>query len=65
MLQPNSARLAGHLDEGRFAGAIDSNIKVELTLGSLHFGDVDMEMANGVGFEFSPDRLVTLYFRQS
>jgi hypothetical protein len=36
------------LHEGKLAGAINGDIKVELALGSLDLGDVDMKLANRV-----------------
>jgi hypothetical protein len=36
------------LHEVKFAGAINGDIKVELALGSLDLGDVDLKLANRV-----------------
>ena len=44
-----SAGLLYQLYEGEFARAINGHIEVELALGGLHFGDVDMEIADWVG----------------
>jgi hypothetical protein len=44
--------LAGALHEpheGKFAGSIDGYEQPELTFGRAHLGDVDVDVANGVG----------------
>ena len=51
--------------EGELAGAVDGDEEVELAFGGLHFGDVDMEEADGIGFESLPDRLVSLDLGES
>ena len=47
------------LHEGKFAGAVNSDIEIELSFGGLHLGDVDVKVADRVSFElrfsgFSP-----------
>ena len=39
------------LNEGELRRAVDGDEEVELSLGGLHFGDVDVEEADGIGFE--------------
>ena len=53
------------LSEGELAGAVDGDEEVELAFGGLHFGDVDMEEADGIGFESLLDRLVSLDLGES
>ncbi len=45
------------LDESEFGGAIDRNEEVELTFAGANLGDVDVEIADGVDFEFAFVRL--------
>jgi hypothetical protein len=53
MLSPGSP---GHqLDEGELAGAVDADIKVQLAFGCAHLGDVDVEVADGVGLGLPHD----------
>jgi hypothetical protein len=40
-------------DEGELRHAVDRNEHVELALGGAHLGDVDMEIADRIGFELS------------
>lgn len=44
----NPACLLGDLNEGELRCALDRNGKVELALSCAHFGNVDMEVANGI-----------------
>ena len=46
------------LNEGELRRAVDGDEEVELSLGGLHFGDVDVEEADGIGFEPLLRRLV-------
>jgi hypothetical protein len=39
------------LDEGELAGAVNGDEEVELAFGSLHLGDVDVEVSDGIGLE--------------
>ena len=48
----------GQCELGR---SVDSHEEVELALSSLHFGDVNMEIADGVALEALLDGLVTFY----
>ncbi len=52
------------MDDGKFAGAIDGDVEVKLALGSLDFGDVDVDVADRIGFELLPYRLVASDLRQ-
>lgn len=53
------------LDDGELAGAVDGHVEIELALGSLHLGDVDVEIADGVAPEGSLCCLVALDLRQA
>ena len=57
--------LSGQLDEGELAGSVDGHEEVKLSFSSLQFGDVDMEEADGIGFESLLCRLVALDVRQT
>ena len=39
------------LDEGKFAGSVDGDEEIQLSLGGLHFGDIDVEEADRVALE--------------
>ena len=60
-----SVRLLDELGHGKLARAVDANEQEELSFGSLHFGDVDLEEADRVAFELRPLRLVALDVRQA
>jgi hypothetical protein len=47
------------------AGAVAGDEEVEPALGGLHLGDVDVDVADGMGLEGLPGWLVALDFRQS
>jgi hypothetical protein len=53
------------LDEGEFAGAINSDIEVELALSGLELCDVDMKIADGIALELFLQGLGALDIRQS
>ena len=53
------------LDEGEFAGSVYRYIKIKLSFGRAHFGDVDVEVPNRVGIELLLRLLVTCHFWQS
>jgi hypothetical protein len=53
------------LHEGKFAGAVNGDIEVELALGGLNLGDVDMKIADRIGLEFSLPRLVAFNLREA
>lgn len=53
------------LDGGELAGAVDGDEQVELALGGLRLGDVDVEVADGIGLEGLPGWLAALDFWQS
>ena len=46
------------LNDGGLRRAVDGDEEVELSLGSLHFGDVDLEKADRIGLELLLRRLV-------
>src|SRR5215469_17159607 len=53
------------LDEGEFAGTVHSHKKVEAALRRLDFGDVDVEIADGVAFKFLLGGFVALRIGQA
>src|SRR5215210_300783 len=59
------AGLPGDLDESEFARTIDSDVEVELALGGLHLGDVDMKEADRIGLELLANGLVAFEVGQS
>ena len=46
------------LDEGKFTRQINRHIKIELSFRSLHFHDIDVEVADRIGFQLSFRRLI-------
>ena len=52
------------LDEGELAGSVDRNEHIQLALFGPNFGNVDVEVADGIGTEFAPLGLVSFNFRQ-
>jgi hypothetical protein len=52
------------LGKGELAGAVDSYKQIKLSLGCLHFSNVDVEEADGVALELLLSRLVTLDIRE-
>lgn len=56
----DACRFPGQLGKGKLAGAVDADKEVELALGGLDLGDVDVEVAGGTGLEALADGLVTL-----
>ena len=53
------------LGDGELGCPVDADEQVELALGSLHLGDVDVEEADGVAFEFLPPGLVAFDIGQA
>ncbi len=53
------------LGHRELARAVNADKEIELALGGLHVGDVDVEEADRVGLELLPLRLVTLDIRQT
>jgi hypothetical protein len=51
-------RLADHLHEGEFSGPVGGDVEVELALGGLDLGNVDVKVADGIGLERPFGRLV-------
>ena len=45
------SRLLDQLHEGELAGAIDSDIEIELAFSGLELSDVDMEIADRISLE--------------
>ena len=58
-------RLVDELGHGKLACAVDANEQKQFALSSLHFGNIDMEEADGVAFELMPLWLVASHVRQS
>jgi hypothetical protein len=52
-------------DEGELGGAVDRDEEMELACGGLDFGNVDVEVADRVGFELFLRGLVALNIRQA
>src|SRR4051794_26308220 len=50
--------IIGKLDEGELRSSVDRHEEVELSLGGLHFGDVDVEEADRIRLELFLCRLV-------
>jgi putative transposase len=48
-----------------FRGAIDRDEEIELALGGLHFGDVDVEIANRIGLKLALGRSFAFDLRQA
>jgi hypothetical protein len=57
--------LVHQLDEGELAGPINGNKKIALSLLGLHFGNVDVEVADRLGLECLLGGLVTADLRQT
>ncbi len=53
------------LGDGELGRPVDTHEVKELSLGGLHFGDVDVKEANGVALELLPLRLVSRHIRQA
>ncbi len=58
------AGLSDQLHEGEFSRAINGDIEIKLAFRGLDFGNVDMEVANWIGFELPLIGLVTHHLRQ-
>ena len=56
-------RLAVKFNERELRRPINGNEEIEPALGSLHFGDVDVEEADGVDFELLLGGLLTANIR--
>jgi hypothetical protein len=52
-------------DEGELAGAVDGDEQVELAFGGTGLGDVDVEVADGVGLELLAGGVVAFHFGQA
>ena len=53
-----------HLDKGELGGAVDGDQELERALFGPHLGDIDMEVADRVGFELFAPGLVAIDLRQ-
>ena len=58
-------RFVDEMGHGKLAGAVDGHEEIELALGRLHLGDVDVEETDRVALELRPLRLVALDVRQA
>jgi len=52
-------------DIGKLARPVDGHEEIELSLGCLHLGDVDVEVADRIGFELPLRGLVAIHIRQA
>ena len=52
-------------DKDKLARSVNGDNELELSLCGLHFGNMDMEIADGVKFELLLGRLVTLHIRKA
>ena len=50
---------------GKLGGAVDGDEEIELALGGLHLGDVDVEVADRIGLELLANQLVAFDLRQT
>jgi len=51
-------------DEGELGGAVDRDEQIELALLGAALGEIDVEVADGVGLELAPVRLVAFDSRK-
>lgn len=58
-------RRFNELGDGELGGPVDAHEEIELTLGSLHLGDVNVEEPDGVTLELLSSGLVALDIRQA
>ncbi len=58
------ARLLVQLRVGELGGAVDGHEEIELALGGLHLGDIDVEVPDRIGSELLANRLVAFDLRQ-
>ena len=56
--------LVGELSDRELGGAVDGDEETELALRRLHFGDIDVEEANRIGFKLPPRLFVGFHLRQ-
>ena len=68
MPQEVSRNLGGSLlvklDKGELGGAVDRDEQIELALLGAALGEIDVEVADGVGLELAPVRLVAFDSRK-
>jgi len=57
--------LLDELGHRELACSVNADEEIELALGGLHLGDVDVEKADRVALELLPFRLVTGHVRQA
>jgi hypothetical protein len=55
-----ACQLVDQLGDRELAGAVDANEQVQLALGGLHLGDIDVVEADRVALEALPLRLIAL-----
>lgn len=60
----SSAGLLHQLDEGELAGSVHGHEQVEFSFGRADLGDVDMEVADGIGLELAFRFLVAGHLRE-
>lgn len=61
----STRRLLVQLDEDRLRGPVDGDQEIELALGGLHLGDVDMEEADRISLELLLRDLLASDIRQA
>lgn len=60
-----SVSSCNELSDGELGCAVNANEQIQLALGGLHLGDVELEEADGVAFELLALRLVAFDIRQA
>ena len=58
------AGLLMQFDKRELAGPVDGHEQAQLALGGLHLGDIDVELADGIGLELAHGFLVARHFGQ-
>ena len=57
--------LVDELSDSKLGGAVDRYVEIELALRGLHFGDVDMKLADRIGLELALGRSFAFDLRQA
>jgi len=61
----SGGRLLMQFDKGELRCSIDGDEEMQLALFGAHFGDVDVEVADRIGFELALDAFAIFHVRQS
>ena len=68
-IEPESLELrlcfAGDVSDGKFACAVNGNIKLKLAFSRVDLGDIDVKIADRVSLEPFPGGLIAPCFRQT